>query len=627
MPAFEGVALSDASPYVWNILRYTDWQEIDACIAPRPVLIASNSGDNWWPLLGYKKVVRSMEKVYRLYGVTDRFRHIRDRRSHDMTPYIPQIAPWIDRYIKTLPRSKAPPLPCGKPENPDCSMLRYLQRRIARQSASFPGSFPTKSAWKTYRGDIVRWLRRSCDLDSMRPGADEVVAVSENKGIVVETLKLGLDVDFACPALLFRPPESGAGTRAAVILSHDDGQCIASPTMANAARKLAAAGYWVILPEHASLNPASLRPAKSNALVSFYGVADTVGLPPLALRVADDMAALRYLLTRPEIDKGRITAVGLGTGALDACLAAVLDDRIKALASLGPTTARDWSESVAPRQHRFDRIMPYLPSLLTKTDFDYLHAAVAPRTLLLIDVADTEDSPRGFQQVAATARKVSRLCDHRHTLLVLNARELADRPEEGRAGGLQKQLMDAARAVLPPAGPPGVIGNEDGLISRSVVDTSPGVLWVVQAQSGYRQRFPDGNYRLDNWSFFNDNRAAQQDRLVSPLIFHKEPGGYKLTGIGKARTNGGTGRQTFPFDLVAGSDAVGKEYYFGWHTGDLSGPRNAGVVEYDDETRGRMAILTFDGKTPNQKVAIGRTYRVKLHVPRTYSIQAVSKPK
>ncbi len=448
MPAFEGVALSDPSPYVWNVLRHTDWQEIGSCIAPRPVLIASNSGDNWWPLAGYNKVIETMEKVYVMYGQPGRFRHFRDLRSHDITPYIPEIAPWIDGYVKTLPTSDTRPQPCGTPESPDCSMLRHMQRRIARQTASRPGSFPSKAAWETHRTEIVTWLREACDLTSLKPGPDKVLAVSQADGIVVQTLELGLDVDFTCPARLYHTAAPNQRNRPSVILSHDHRQCIDSPALVNAARKLAEAGYWVILPEHASLDGASRQPAQHKALVSLYGTADAVGLPPLALRVADNAAALRYLLARPEIDRSRIAAVGRGIGGIDACLTAVLDHRIAAVASLGAATVRAWAEQVAPDQHAFDRIMPYLPSITKITDFDDYYAAIARRPLLLVELGE-KDSASGFQQVVATARDVTRLYNTQNKLLVIDNRASIDRQAKAMSDGLQKQLLAAAGAMLP----------------------------------------------------------------------------------------------------------------------------------------------------------------------------------
>ena len=105
MPITVPTDLSDPSPYVAGVLRSTDWHEINACIAPRPVFIASNSGDNWWPAPGYDKVITTLDRVFQMYGQPDRFRHLRELRSHSMTPFIPELAPWIDRHLRDLPAS------------------------------------------------------------------------------------------------------------------------------------------------------------------------------------------------------------------------------------------------------------------------------------------------------------------------------------------------------------------------------------------------------------------------------------------------------------------------------------------------------------------------------------------
>ena len=624
MPAFEGVALSDPSPYVWNILRYTDWDRIDACIAPRPVMIASNSGDNWWPVAGYDKVIQTMTGVYGLYEAGDRFRHLRDLRAHDMTPYIPEIAPWIEARVASLASPDAPPLPCGEPEEPDFKMLRYFQRRIAARAESFPADFPSEAAWEARREEIVRWLGEACDIESMQPGGDKVVEVSEKDGIAVERLDLGLDADFSCPAVLVHPVGPAEGKRPSLILSHSSGQCMGSTEIVEAARRLAARGYWVLVPEHASLNSASLQPVESRGLVSFYGVADTVGLPPLALRIADDLAAFRHLAARPEVDPDRIAVAGLEAGAIDVCLASLLEGRIAGAACVDVTTVRDWAVNVAPEMLNFTRVMPYLPSMLTQTDLDYCFAAVAPRPLLVARLVDGWPES-GFEQVAATTSRVYGLCGSEGSLMLVGPRGITEEQENNAPEGIERQLIAAAWALMPEPPTPGVVGTIDRLKSRAVVDSAGGIVWVVSEMSGFEQEFVDGGYRLDTWSFFNDNGPAEQGRVVTPLIFKKEGDLYQLTGIGTTRTNTGAGLQTFPFEAVEGRDEVAAGHFFGWHTGDLGGQQNAGVVEFSDEPRDLMTILTLDGGLSGQKIALGNTYREQSSYRRAYSIQAVSK--
>jgi len=483
MPFFESVALSDPSPYVGNVLRYTDWHEINACIAPRPVLIASNSGDNWWPVEGHKKVVRTLEGVFAMYGAPDLFRHIFDLRSHDMTPYIPDIAPWIAKRVEGLSPSEAPPLPCGEPVDPDFSMLRYMQRRMERQAATFPQRFPSKTAWEACRKDIVEWLREACGLDTVHAaGAGEHrEGPSERRGgIVRRRLDLSVDGDYACPATLVCAEEAqGTVRRPAVILSHGNQGHMRSPDMDRAAVELARRGCWVLAPEHASLHPDSLRRAESNGFVSLYGVGDTVGLPPLALRVLDDLAAYRFLAARPEVEKGRIAIAGVDIGAVDAALAAALEPGLAGVACLGATTARDWALEAAPGILLFDHIMPYLPSIVTRTDLEYFYAAVAPRPLLLVRFGDRARWPdSGFDRVKALAGSVYEVLGAGGAFLAMEPADLGDRGRRGAEdASVLGELIAAAAALLPPPPEPGVVGSSSpdtrGFYARHGVRKAP----------------------------------------------------------------------------------------------------------------------------------------------------------
>jgi dienelactone hydrolase len=624
MPTEDGIALSDPSPYVAGILSVTDWDRINACIAPRPVLVASNSGDNWWPVAGYDQVIETMTKVYKLHDASGQFVHLRDLRSHDMTPFIPEIAPWIEDQASSLNPSNTPPHTCGKPEDPDFKMLRYFQRRIAAEATSWPTEFASLNEWQNYRDETVGWLREACNLEGMRPTEDQVIEVSDRDGLVVEQLHLSLDGDFGCPALLLHAPSTGQEKQPALILSHAGRQCMNSPKMAQATNQLAQAGYWVLVPEHASLNPETAQSVDSRGLVSFYGVGDTVNLPPLALRAADNLAAFRYLASRAEIDPERIAVAGLGIGSIDACLAACLESRIAGAACVDVTTFRDWAEKTAPEQLNFTQVMPYLPSMLTVTDLDYCFAALAPRPLVVARLIDGWPES-GFEQVRAIASHVYALDESEDSLIVLGPRGISKEQEDIMPDGLKKQLVTAARALMPTPPTPGVVGTKERLRSRKVVDSAGGIVWVASQIDGYDQQFVDGGYRLDTWSFFNDNGTAQAGRVITPLIFRKEGDRYVLTGIGRTQTNSGTGLQSFPFEPVEGTSEVGAGYYFGWHTGDLDGNQNAGVAEFEDNRRDRMTILTLDGGLSNQKIAVDNTYRVQSEFARAYSIHAVSK--
>jgi hypothetical protein len=288
------------------------------------------------------------------------------------------------------------------------------------------------------------------------------------------------------------------------------------------------------------------------------------------------------------------------------------------------TTMRDWTQQVAPGEHRFFHILPYAPGLLRQADLDHYVAAIAPRPLVVVRRKD--GWPRsGFDQVAETASRIYSLEQSADALLALGPRDVTEQLQAGASSDVQKLLIAAARTLVPTPPQPGLVGTLEGLKSRSSADSAAGLIWVVAEMDGYDQEFVDGNYQLQTWSFFNDNGAAQQDRAVTPLVFRKDGDKYQLTAIGTTRTNTGTGVQSFAFEATEGSGQLGDGYYFGWHTGDTAGTSNPGVIEYEDAPDARMLILTADGRLDGQKLKIGESYRLQSQYPRRYSVMAVSK--
>jgi len=632
--AVEHQGVKDPSAFVAGLLDFADLDRIAACIAPRPVCVA---GD-WESAGGQAQVLHTMEAVYRLLAAEDRIHEVVNKVSDDLpvdaaVQAVDAICQWLEkRVLPALPSSSEDPLPCGPVEDPDFSMLRHMQRRMDEQAGRLPLPSPSLAAWQTYRGQMIEWLTTACALRTVEPGADQVVAVSETDAVVTERLWLGVDGAFGCPAVLVRPPAAGDARHTAVVLSHDDRQNAASAKIADAARRLAVAGFWVLVPDHASAAPNSLQPLsqargprfQGDDAANYYGPADAVGLPPMALRVLEDLAAVRHLAGRAHVAPDAILMAGQGTGGVDACLAAVLDERIAGVVSIDATTLRDWSKDAAEKQLHFFHIMPYLPSLLTVTDWDCVYAAMAPRPLVVIRPKESW-SRAGFDQVAATASAIYTLQQAESSLSVLSWRDISDTFVRDLPAGIPKQLIAAAQPLLPTPPQPGTIGSIDGLKSRAAIDSAAGLIWVVAEMAGVEQEFTGGPYTLESWSFFNDNGEAQKGRTITPLILRKQDSQYQVVAIGTPRVNAGTGAQSFAFELAAGSASVGPGHFFGWHTGDVEGQHNPGVVEFDDAADAQMIILTADGAMTDQQLKLGASYREHSRYRRQYSITATAR--
>lgn len=417
MPAFLSVDLSDPSPYVANVLYDTDWDEIGACIAPRPVYAASNSGDNWWPKAGYRKVVATMDRVYQFYGEPDHFRNLLVLRSHSMTPFIGELAPWIDQHLKDLPATAGfAPEPCGDAQNPDFSMLDYARRRIIRQTETLPASFAGEHAWENHRDQVAAWLRKTCELDSVRCGEEAILSRKVKDGMVFETVQLPQDKDFQVPVLLIYQEMAHAGKRPAVVFSCNGGQSILDDGVVKLAAGLALDGHVVCVPDHANVNPKSRRFV--NNLVSYHGCSDCVGLSPVTMRVWDDMSALGYLKRRADIDANRIALVGLGYGGVDAAILAAVEPGIAALGVSGVITVRDWADYVAARENEFTFWAPYLHGMTMHTDLQYVYSSIAPRPLLLVDGTDRDFWPESaYRRVSGMADRIFGLYDKSDALV------------------------------------------------------------------------------------------------------------------------------------------------------------------------------------------------------------------
>jgi len=416
--------LSDPSPYVENILFHTEWDEINACIAPRPLLIASNSGDGWWPKPGFDAVVNRLRQTYSFYGMADNFDFIWDLRSHSMTPFIPELEAWFEKHLKPLPKGTAVRQSCGEPIDPDTSMIRYFQRRIARQAEAFPRSFASAQTWQAYRSSIVGWLRGACAEDELprqtKATSPENSLAKKKRGTVIDLVQTD---GLICPALWYPAPQPSSAP--VVVLSHSSNTCAVDGTVQDFVTKLNQAGWSVMVPEHAtSIHLKSLRYSyqRNVNLGPLYGVGDTVGLAPLAQRVWDNLACVDYLASQKASAPAKIVLLGMGIGGLDAALAGALDSRVDAVASIGATTLQAWAEHVALKAEKFDTVLPYLPGLTTQTDLQYLYAALSPRPLLLIDAADRTQWPAsGFDRVRNVTTTVYNLLDARSSLTAVSA--------------------------------------------------------------------------------------------------------------------------------------------------------------------------------------------------------------
>jgi len=93
-------ANADTSPFPFGILRVCDVEHLHAAIAPRPLLVRANLGDNWWPVSGFDSIEAMTRKIYRLYDAEDRLDMRAEAHEHNITgPFADALEVFLKRYL------------------------------------------------------------------------------------------------------------------------------------------------------------------------------------------------------------------------------------------------------------------------------------------------------------------------------------------------------------------------------------------------------------------------------------------------------------------------------------------------------------------------------------------------
>lgn len=101
------------------------------------------------------------------------------------------------------------------------------------------------------------------------------------------------------------------------------------------------------------------------------------------MMVRDDLLALSYLISRPEVDPGRVAAMGMSMGSTRTWWSAALDERIKVAVSVACLTR--YQNLIAHGQVRQHGIYYYVPNMLKeKIDTESVIGLIAPRPHLTL---------------------------------------------------------------------------------------------------------------------------------------------------------------------------------------------------------------------------------------------------
>jgi len=133
-----------------------------------------------------------------------------------------------------------------------------------------------------------------------------------------------------------------------------------------------------------------------------------VGRTLWGMILRDDLMALDYLASRPEVDAARIGAMGMSMGATRAWWLMALDERIKTGVSICCLTR--YQNLIERGWLKAHGIYYFVPGILNHFDTEAIVALIAPRPALFLDGDHDQTSPvDGIRAIEAAVRPVYQL--------------------------------------------------------------------------------------------------------------------------------------------------------------------------------------------------------------------------
>ena len=377
-------------------LGFPDWME---AAAPLPYAVISTTED-MFPFAGARQSVNEARRIYGLYGAEDHLMWINGPGHHgNLRPIMAEIVGFFTHWLLqsdqsptlvNLPLADPPVLLCTSTGQVSSSLGGLTVAALSRSETPLP-RHPHPPAGQTalavFRRQMEQQVRATAGITA-RPGAAppevRMITTEQRTGWRLETISWPSATGVELGGLLAVP--DGAGKRPAVLLLTQG-----APTEADVA-PLAAAGQVVFAPQMLpgakdgdSPKTALMGPWYTETLRAFL-----VGQTLVGVRADDVIRATDWLAAQAEVDPAQIAATGVGPMGIVLLHAAVLDPRIHSLTV---------DHTLTSFQSAFDAAMPrdlaqsVIPGVLQHYDLKDLIAALAPRSVTVIDPIDGEGRP------------------------------------------------------------------------------------------------------------------------------------------------------------------------------------------------------------------------------------------
>lgn len=302
--------------------------------------------------------------------------------------------------------------------------LSVADEWLSKASLAPPLSVPASlELWQQQRAGIRAKLTELLGDLPPRPALDafQVLSSEDKGGYLLEKIQFDNGSGELVRGYLFLPKTATAAKKAPAVLychwhggQYDIGkqellQTNATPVAPGPA--LAAAGYVVLgidapcFGERNGTGPDGPLQKGAQGEMSAAKFHLWTGRTLWGMMVRDDLSALDYLCSRPEVDTARIGVTGISMGATRSWWVMALDERPRASVSVGCMTR--YEELVRAGMLKAHGIYYFVPSMLKHFDSEAVIALGAPRPMLFMTGDKDGGSPvEGVRRIGEAVGRV-----------------------------------------------------------------------------------------------------------------------------------------------------------------------------------------------------------------------------
>jgi cephalosporin-C deacetylase-like acetyl esterase len=361
--------------------------------APKPWLIESTKED-FFPLEGARQAYEDAKRFYTLFGAEDHLQWFVGPGGHGV-PQVSREALYAF-FIKWLGNGKGDPAEVpAKLDNP--------QDILCTSTGQVADSLGSESVYSLNKKRAIEVLaphpnvpaaRLAADIRALTgitiaPGGDApavtVLRSLDRDGYKLDVVSYESEPGITIPGVILAPEATGAKP-AVLVVDAPSKQRL--PDLEDLAR--AGNVVFAILPRGVQETPP---PPRRNEILGDYSDstrAYVVGKTLVGMRAEDIFRAMDYLVSRPDVDRGKITGFGVGSLGVPLAHAAVLDRRIAGLVLDRTLVSYRMAVDHPVNYGLYDVLVP---GVLRKYDIDDLLAALSPRPVTLVDPADQLGKP------------------------------------------------------------------------------------------------------------------------------------------------------------------------------------------------------------------------------------------